>query len=215
MKKISLLIMALAVTFVLHAQWVDDPVNNNHIANCSNEAGEVYLSTSDKSGDTYVQWNSSGSNGYGPTLQRLTFDGTPQWGLDGIRINGQNFYSYSEGVAMTATSDNAVVSCFATANDQTVAVKINADGTFPWGEQGIPLFNNYAFSRAELVAGDNGGVWALGYDYQQLYLQYINANGTLNPCITVGVDATARRRSRTNHRHSGAAGYAAREKGFR
>ncbi len=188
MKKIFLLIMALAVTFVLQAQWVDDPVNNNHIANCSTEAGEVYLSTSDKSGDTYVQWNSSGSNGFGPTLQRLTFDGTPQWGLDGIRINGQNFYSYSEGVAMTATSDNAVVSCFATANDQTVAVKINADGTFPWGEQGIPLFNNYAFSRAELVAGDNGGVWALGYDYQQLYLQYINANGTLNPCITVGVD---------------------------
>ena len=185
MKKISLLIMALAASFMLHAQWTDDPINNNHIANCSTEAGEVYLSTDDKSGDTYVQWSSSGSNGYGPTLQRLTTDGTPQWGVDGIRINGQNFYSYSEGVAMTATSDYAVVSCFATASDKSVAVKINADGTYAWGEQGVALFNDNAFSRVELVAGDNGGVWALGYDYQRLYLQYINADGTLNPCITV------------------------------
>ena len=188
MKKISLLIMALMATFALQAQWVDDPVNNNHIANCSSEAGEVYLSADEKSGDIYVQWTSSGSNGYGPTLQRLTSDGTPQWGADGLRITGHLFNSYSEGIAMTATSDNAVVSCFATADDHTVAVKINADGTFAWGEQGITLFNNNGFSRTELVAGDDGGVWALGFDYQRHYLQYINANGTLNPCITVDVD---------------------------
>ena len=185
MKKISLLIIALATTLVLQAQWTNDTINNNHIANCSSDAGEIYLSTDGKTGDTYVQWASSASNGYGPVLQRLTLDGTPQWGADGIRITGQNFYSYSEGIAMTATSDNAVVSCFATANDQTVAVKINADGTYAWGAQGIALFNDHAFSRAELVAGNDGGVWALGYDYQRLYLQYINANGTLNPCITV------------------------------
>ena len=184
MKKIFLFFMAMAATFALQAQWADDPINNNHLANCSDEAGEVYLSTQGESGDTYLQWASFGSNGWGPTLQRLTADGTPQWGADGIRITGQNFSSYSEGIAMTATTDNAVVSCFATANDQSVAVKINADGTYAWGEQGVALFNDNAFSRVELVAGNDGGVWALGYDYQRLYLQYINANGTLNPCIT-------------------------------
>ena len=185
MKKISLLIMALAVTFVLQAQWADDPINNNHIANCSSDAGEIYLSTDGETGDTYVQWTSSGGNGYGPALQRLTFDGTPQWGDNGIRISGHNFYSYSEGIAMTTTADHAVVSCFATANDQSVAVKINSDGTYAWGEQGVTLFDGNGFSRVELVAGNNGGVWALGYDYQRLYLQYVNADGTLNPSITV------------------------------
>lgn len=185
MKKISLLIIALSATFVLHAQWTDDPVNNNHIANCSPDAGEIYISTDNETGDTYVQWIESGINGYGPALQRLTFDGTPQWGTEGIRITGHNFYSYSEGIAMTTTSDHAVVSCFATATDQTVAVKIDSNGTYTWGAQGIALFNNNAFSRAELVAGNDGGVWALGYDYQRLYLQYINDDGTLNPCITV------------------------------
>lgn len=180
--------MALAALFTLQAQWADDPINNNHLANCSSEAGEVYLSTHGETGDIYVQWSTSGSNGWGPTLQRLTADGTPQWDADGIRITGQNFNSYSEGFAMTATADNAVVSCFATANDQTVAVKINADGTFAWGAQGVVLFNNQGFSRTELVAGTDGGVWALGFDYTQHYLQYINADGTLNPCITVGAD---------------------------
>lgn len=185
MKKISLLIIALATTFVVHAQWTNDSVNNNHIANCASDAGEIYLSTDRKTGDTYVQWTEAGSNGYGPAIQRLTFDGTPQWGTDGIRITGQNFYSYSEGIAMTATSDNAVVSCFATASDQTMAVKIDSSGTYTWGAQGVALFNDNAFSRAELVAGNDGGVWALGFDYQRLYLQYINADGTLNPCITI------------------------------
>lgn len=185
MKKISLLIIALAATFALQAQWTDDPINNNHIANCAPDAGEIYLSTDQENGDTYVQWTSSASNGYGPSLQRLSFDGTPRWGADGIRITGQDFYSYSEGIAMTATADHAVVSCFATANDQTVAVKIDSNGNYTWGAQGIALFNDNAFSRTELVAGNDGGVWALGFDYQRLYLQYINANGTLNPCITV------------------------------
>lgn len=185
MKKISLLIIALATTFVLQAQWAEDPINNNHIANCASDDGEIYLSADQETGDTYVQWASFGSNGYGPVLQRLTSDGTPQWGVDGIRITGHNFYSYSEGIAMTTTTDHAVVSCFATANDQSVAVKINPDGTYAWGEQGVRLFNDNAFSRVELVAGYGGGVWALGYDYQRLYLQYINADGTLNPCITV------------------------------
>ena len=188
MKKIILLIMALVSFATLQAQWTDNPTNNNFVVNCSSFGGEIYLSTDKANGDTYVQWSSSGSNGYGPALQRLTFDGAPQWGINGIRINGHNFPSFSQGFAMASTADNAVVSCFATESDQTFAVKINADGAFAWGEQGILLFGGNGLSRTELVAGDDGGVWALGFDYEQHYLQYINADGTLNPCITVAVE---------------------------
>lgn len=185
MKKLTLFLLALAATFALRAQWVDDPVNNNHIANSPDYSGEIFVATDAENGDTYVQWTSGGSNGYGPTLQRLTFDGTPQWGDDGIRIMGHNFSSYSEGQAMTVTADHAVVSCFATANDCTAAVKINADGTYAWGEQGVVLFDGNGFSRAEIIAGDDGGAWALGFDYQRLYLQYIKSDGSLYPSITV------------------------------
>ena len=185
MKKLSILFMALVASFALHAQWVDDPINNNHIANSPDYSGEIFVATDVENGDTYVQWTSGGSNGYGPTLQRLTFDGTPQWGEDGIRIMGHNFSSYSEGIAMAVTADHAVVSCFATAADCTVAVKINADGTFAWGEQGIRLFDGQGFSRTELVASTDGGVWALGADYSQSYIQYIHADGTLSPTNTI------------------------------
>ena len=185
MKKTALLLLALAAFATLQAQWVDDPVNNTLIANASEYAGEVYLATDEATGDTYVQWTAGFSNGYAPALQRLAFDGTPQWGSDGIHIAGHNFPSSSEGFAMTVTADHAVVSSFATATDQTYAVKINADGTFAWGEQGVLLFDGNGFSRTELVAGDDGGVWALGFDYHRHYLQYVNADGSLNPTILV------------------------------
>ena len=185
MKKRLLILLALTASFAVKAQWVNDPAANSLLANASSFGGEIILSTNAATGDTYVQWNSGGSNGWGPTLQRLTFDGTPQWGDDGIRITSHEFGSSSEGVAMCATADDAVVSCFANYDGQTIAIKINADGSFAWGEQGVELFDGMAFSRTELIAGDDGGVWALGFDYQRLFLQYIKASGSLYPTITV------------------------------
>ena len=190
MKKRLLILLALTASFAVQAQWVNDPATNSLLANASSFGGEIILSTNAATGDTYVQWNSGGSNGWGPTLQRLTFDGTPQWGDDGIRITSHEFGSSSEGVAMCATADDAVVSCFANYDGQTIAIKINADGSFAWGEQGVELFDGMAFSRTELVAGDDGGVWALGFDYQRLFLQYIKASGSLYPTITVEVSGS-------------------------
>jgi len=185
MKKLTLLLLALIVTFALQAQWVNDPATNNHIVNCSSDAGEIYTATVPGTGDTYIQWNAFGSNGWSPSLQRLTFDGTPQWGDNGIHIGGHQFSSMSEGVAMTATTDGCVVSCFANYDGNTYAVKIAPDGTFVWGEQGLQLFGGLGFSRTELTAGNDGGFWALGFDYNNLYLQYIGADGTMGPTTTI------------------------------
>ena len=188
MKKLIVFVFALTAMITVKAQWVDDPATNSLLANASSFGSEILLSTNEDTGDTYVQWNSGGSNGWGPTLQRLTFDGTPQWGADGIRITSHEFSSSSEGVAMCATTDDAVVSCFANYDGQTIAIKINADGSYAWGEHGVELFDGMAFSRAEVIAGDDGGVWALGFDYHKLYLQYIKAGGGLYPTITVAAE---------------------------
>lgn len=185
MKKLVLLLAGLFAFTALHAQWVDDPATNTFIANAESYATDIHLATDEITGDTYLQWISSGSNGYSPSLQRITSKGTPQWGNDGIRITGHDFYSSSEGIAMAVTADHAVVSCFATNSDKTYAVKINTDGSYAWGEQGVMLFDGNGFSRTELVAGDDGGVWALGSDYNRHYLQYVNADGSLNPTIIV------------------------------
>ncbi|MBR6847527.1 MAG: hypothetical protein IKM74_05285 [Bacteroidales bacterium] len=184
MKRLFILVFALLTFSVMQAQWVNDPVNNTFIANTSADAGEIYLATNPNTGDTYVQWMSFvGGNGWSPNLQRLNFAGEPQWGDNGIHIAAHEFSSMSEGVSMATTTDGGVVSCFAVYDGYTYAVKINPDGTFPWGEQGVQLFGGLGFSRAEVIATDNGGIWALGFDYTNLYLQYINE--TAGPVITI------------------------------
>ena len=185
MKKLFILVFSMAAMISLHAQWVDDPTTNTFLANCANDDGELYTATNPSTGDTYIQWEGFGTNGWSPTLQRISFEGVPQWGDDGIHISGLEFSSYSEGVSMTTTADGGVVSCFADYDGYTYAVKINADGTFAFGEQGLRLFDGHGFSRTELVAGDDGGFWALGADYENSYLQYVNADGTLNPYATI------------------------------
>ena len=135
MKKLSLLFLALTATVALQAQWVNDPSRNTFIANCESYGRDIIMATNEDTGDTYMQWTSSGSNGYSPSLQRLTFDGTPQWGDNGIRITGHTFSSSSDGYSMAITADNAVVSCFANYDGQTIAVKINADGTYAWASK--------------------------------------------------------------------------------
>ena len=184
MKRLLPLFVSLLAFTALRAQWVNDPSTNTFIANTSADAGEIYLATNTNTGDTYMQWSSFvGGNGWHPTLQRINFEGVPQWGDNGISIAGHQFASYSEGFAMTTTTDGGVVSCFAVYDDYTYAVKINPDGTFPWGEQGVQLFGGLGFSRTEVIATDDGGIWALGFDYSNLYLQYLN--NTTGPVITI------------------------------
>ena len=185
MKKTLLIIMALATFMVAQAQWVDDPASNTFIAKTTADAREIYIATNPITNETYFQWNQFFSNGWSPTLQRLNFEGVPQWGPDGIHIGAHEFSSMSEGLAIATTTDGAVVSCFAVYDGYTYAVKINADGTFAWGEQGIQLFGGLGFSRAEVIAGNDGGVWCLGFDYTNLYSQYVNADGSTNPTVTI------------------------------
>ncbi|MBR1512662.1 MAG: T9SS type A sorting domain-containing protein [Bacteroidales bacterium] len=185
MKKTLFFMLALAAFATLQAQWVDDPLTNTFIANASADGGEIYLATDEVTGDTYLQWCQMRENGWVPTLQRLNFEGVPQWGADGITITGQQLATWSQGVAMAATTDGGVVSCFSNEAGQCIAVRINADGSFAWGEQGIVLFDGQGGSRTELLAGDDGGVWALGADYDNTYLCYIHPDGTTSSTITI------------------------------
>ena len=189
MKKLVTLFIALAVAFAVKAQWVNNPNTNTLLANTSADAGEIYLAAS-PNGDIYIQWSQFGPNSWSPTLQRINAEGVPQWDASGIHPSYHQMASWSQGFAMTATSDNNVVTCFSTEEGKTIAIKINADGTYAWGEQGITLFGNNGNSRTELLAGDDGGVWALGTDLTDgdLLVRYINADGTLNPMITISDD---------------------------
>ena len=188
MKRFSLLFAGIMAFATLQAQWVDDPTVNTQIANCASGASEVYVATDQTSGDTYVQWHYQGENGWSPWLQRLNFEGVPQWPANGIHITTPNFATWSPGYAMTA-ANGSVVSVFRTLGPHHWAVKINADGTFPWGEHGLMLFDGEGGGRSEVLStyyfNHDNGIWALGTDMDSTFLQYINADGTLRPKTTI------------------------------
>ena len=184
MKKSILVIMALAAFVTLQAQWTDDTMNNTFIANSPNSAAEVLVASS-PDGGTFVQWASMSANGWSPKLQFLNAEGVPQWGSDGISITTENIATWSPGYAMAATTDGAVVSMFRTADARHWVVKINADGSTPWGTDGLVLFNGEGGGRSELLAGDDGGFWALGTDMDNSFLCYVNADGSFRPTVTI------------------------------
>lgn len=188
MKKLSLLFLALTTAFMLQAQWVDDPISNTHLANCNKNSAEVYVSTDITTGDSYVQWHYQGENGWSPWLQRLNSEGVPQWPASGIHVTTPDFATWSPGYSMTAVN-GGVVTVFRTLGPHHWAVKINADGSFPWGEHGLMLFDGEGGGRSEVLStyyyDHDDGVWALGTDMDSTFLQYVNADGTLRPKATI------------------------------
>ncbi len=188
MKKLILFVIALLAITRMQAQWINDPANNTFIANCANGAAEVRVSTDVTTKDTYVQWLYQGDNGWSPWLQRLNFEGVPQWPANGIHITTPNFATWSPGYAMTA-ANGSVVSVFRTLGPHHWAVKINADGTFPWGEHGLMLFDGEGGGRSEVLStyyfNHDNGIWALGTDMDSTFLQYVDADGTLHPKVTI------------------------------
>ena len=184
MKKFSILIITLAFVFSAKAQWVDDPTANTFIANSVNSANEIRVASS-PDGGTFVQWTSMSENGWSQKLQYLNSAGYPQWGDNGIAITTPNLATWSPGYAMAALSDGSVVTMNRSADAHHWVVKINADGSTPWGTDGIMLFGGAGGGRSELLAGDDGGFWALGTDMDISYLQYVNADGTLRNMATI------------------------------
>lgn len=184
MRKLILLATTLFTITFLQAQWVNNPSANTFIANCESSAAEIRVATS-PDGGTFVQWTSMSDNGWSPKLQYLNAAGVPQWGNDGVHITTPNLATWSPGYALAALSDGSVVSMFRTAEAKHWVVKINADGSTPWGTDGMLLFNGEGGGRSELLAGDDGGFWALGTDMDISYLQYVDADGTLRPMATI------------------------------
>lgn len=184
MKKYILLATALFTISILQAQWVNNPSVNTFIANCESSATELRVATSPEGG-TFVQWTSMSENGWSPKLQYLDAAGVPLWGDDGIHITTPNLATWSPGYALAALSDGSVVSLFRSAEAKHWVVKINADGSTPWGTDGMLLFDGEGGGRSELLAGDDGGFWALGTDMDISYLQYVNADGSLRSMATI------------------------------
>ena len=158
MKRLSLLFLAMVASFALQAQWTNDPSTNNLIGNHQSTvitSGEILTVTDVETNDTYFHWGVfKNENGYIATFQRLTADGTPQWGPDGISLTQFHYINHSDGRAIDITPDHDLLACFSTVDTTTVAMRFHPDGTYAWGEQGILLFDGKGHRMFWFVNGN-------------------------------------------------------------
>lgn len=178
MKKIFFLTIALCLMTFAKAQWVNDPASNTILAQGNNQYGEIYISTHEASGNTYIQWSNMRSYGWAPSLQKVDLQGVPQWGENGIDITGHSFDSYSMGIAMTTLSDGSVISAFADIQGKCVVTKITPEGTLAWEDGSIVALDMGACMRIQVAAGNDGGFWITSFDEEKAYLRYYNGDGT-------------------------------------
>lgn len=178
MRKLLFISAVLLSINTLYAQWTNNPAQNTMFATGNTNYEEIKISSHVQSGSTYVQWIGPYANGWSVSVQKVDSLGNPLWGTEGVHISGQEFNTYSEGVSMAALADGGVVSCFANIAGQCIVVKIDDEGNFAWGEQGIVALATNSCSRTQIVAGHNGGFWVMAQDVESLHFRYYHSDGT-------------------------------------
>lgn len=160
MKKSYLMIILLAFSIPLTAQWSTDPAVNNAISDLSGEQVLPKVAVC-PNGNIYVAFFSNQTGFYNVRLQKLDSQGNELWAHNGILISSHPTESWVTDWDMTADINNHAVLTFADTrnggNSNTVAYRISPDGTFTWGADGIALSNNTAFNAAPKVTTTAAG----------------------------------------------------------
>lgn len=178
MKKLLLILVISLSINILPAQWSNDPSKNTLWATGSENYEEILFSTQPQRGNTYIQWCASHDNGWSPSIQKVDTLGNALLGSNGVHINSHEFDTYSNGVAMAALSDGGAVSVFADYSGRCIAVKVDDDGNFSWGADGIVALETNSCLRTQIVAGHNDGCWIMAHDTNALHFRYYHSDGT-------------------------------------
>jgi hypothetical protein len=135
-----------------HAQWSSDSTIHQLVAHGSGEQVQPKIApTAD--GGCYISWFTSDS-GYDVRLQRLSAEGEPQWGDNGILIADRGYSSTQdydldidlEGFAVLTFRDDRF------GGDRITAQRVSPDGSFAWGPHGIQFSDGMTFVASPDIA---------------------------------------------------------------
>lgn len=180
MKKSYLIIILLALSFRVLAQWSTDPAVNNAISDLSGEQVIPKIAIC-PNGNIYVAFLSNQTGFYNVRLQKLDSQGNELWAHNGILISDNPTDSWVTDWDMTADVNNHAVIAYndtRNGNMNVYGYRISPDGTFVWGANGIALSNNTAFNAAPKVTTTASGnaIFAWTSD-DVIIMQRVNAAG--------------------------------------
>ncbi|MDZ4181609.1 MAG: FlgD immunoglobulin-like domain containing protein [Candidatus Cloacimonadaceae bacterium] len=116
-------------------------------------------------------------------MQLLDPQGQPLWGSDGLP-----FASTQEGhIPLDAVIGEANVTAIFSVNFDIRVLRINPDGSFPFGSTGLPLSTGIARPKSGSITRLNANLWAIVWDkgvpgvalHSDVYLRFMRDNGEL------------------------------------
>lgn len=181
MKRILLFTLVLfPVLLFSQTQWQDDGIPLRIAQNIS--FGQTISCTD---GNLFITWSETRNESRGVYAQKMDSDGNLLWGEDGKEI--VNVSNTQRNVKVIATNDNSIIIAWKDWRDPDVPElriqKIDADGNFLWGDEGIVLCANlYMNSNVELVPDSSNGVYIFWYIMSSgqtgTYANHILADGS-------------------------------------
>lgn len=170
------------------AAWSSDPAQNLAIAEGSGEQVLPKIACG-PDGAGYVGWFDNASGNYNVRLQRLDAAGNERWPHNGILVSGHPQDTWFSDWDLICDAQGNCVLTFTdirSGNWDVQAYKVNADGTFPWGPDGINLSQNAAWEPSPSVCQASDG------DYVFAWGRYPDAGGGQMMMQRLGPDGTLR-----------------------
>jgi hypothetical protein len=163
MRFIILFSFVFALSLLHHpvnAQWSNDPMINQQVSNMSGDQTQCYVSTH-PSGITFISWFSAeGGGNYYPRIQLYDIEGYRHLAEEGLLVSNHPSMTWITDYDMKVSSDGCCIIAFQDtrngSNDPFI-YKINQDGGFLWGFDGIELSNDAHFDANPILLPTNDG----------------------------------------------------------
>lgn len=147
-------------------QWSSDPSVNLPVADGPGSQVVPHLFVNPDN-SCYTGWYDTDSGNYDVALQLLSADGTEQWPHGGIIVSSHPQNSWVMDWALIADSAGNAIVAFADirgGNSNIHAYKIDPDGNFLWGPDGIDITsNNDGKGPPSLVETNDGDIVVAWY----------------------------------------------------
>ncbi|MBC8314037.1 MAG: T9SS type A sorting domain-containing protein [Bacteroidetes bacterium] len=168
MKTRSILLLFLVFfTSLIFAQWTNDPKLNTLIRDTTGDQVLSKLAINQQTGTGYISWFSDMSDlQFDVNMNVIDKDGYLLWGHDGLQVSDNPSMTWVTDYGLMIDDDNCALLTtqdIRTGTSNVFAYRINSDGDFLWGDDGLQLTNNTNFNPSPNIIQDHNGDYIIGW----------------------------------------------------
>ncbi len=183
MKKFLMIFSILLAFQFCFSQWSSDPTVNNVVCNLGGEQA-IPKTAICADGSFYIAWFSNDAGNYDVRAQYYDVDGNEQWEANGLLVSDNPQMTWlTQWDICSDMNGNLILSFQDTRyhdNPDIMVYKIEPDGTFAWGDDGIAITNDATSHMVPTVAATQSGYIIVAWIMEDgIGMQKVAADGTL------------------------------------